>query len=151
MPPGIGCQSLKATRQSPLILNLERVIIRRSGVTDKIHNEKIRVRSNSNPSLYKSTTDGTNIRGRNRLPLTQRLFQCNIPLQYIWKLEIGINSAQRTSLQCTGRDRRCCCICRIERETLRQEKLAPKKRIAVRDLITDLLCSKIKEHPEPTT
>ena len=68
--------------------------------------------------LYKTSSSGTDIGDTDSLLLSQRLFDCNIPLERVGRFEIRINCIKRPNVAGVGRhDWRRRCIVQDSKET----------------------------------
>src|SRR5882757_3396417 len=91
MGPRIRGQCLNPTGKSPLELELQRIVVRSTGIGYQLSQINRLVGKAANLCrLNKTSSGGSHVRGRDRLLLSQRLFDGNIPLQRVRQCEVRV-------------------------------------------------------------
>src|SRR5437667_3820022 len=90
MGPRVGGQSAQTSAEPPLVLRLQRTIIRCQAVLDKRNTIAITIKRQIRSQQSRPVT--ASITHRYRLRSAQRLFKAAIPLNRIWLLEVRSNA-----------------------------------------------------------
>src|SRR5882757_9451473 len=96
MGPRIRGQRLNPTGKSPLELELQRIVVRSTGICYQLSLINRLVGKAANLCrLNKTSSGGSHVRGRDRLLLSQGLFDGNIPLQRVRQSEIRVKRNEK--------------------------------------------------------
>src|ERR1700686_1300121 len=86
MCPGVGSQCLETIRQAPLILNLQRIVVRRTSIAYQLRLRNVGTWTRYVGGKQQAPPRCTHIRGRNRLLGPEPLFQRYVPFECVRQL-----------------------------------------------------------------